>query len=68
MYSFFGGNVNLLKNGDLEADFCAANGGSVVQEVNVSGGGQQVVWQAVTAGSNQYKAERWPSLYRGVQW
>jgi len=67
-YSFFGGNVELLANGNLEADFCATVGGSVVQEVKGSNGSQQVVWQAVTRGSNQYRAFRMPSLYPGVQW
>ncbi len=68
MYSFFGGNVERLANGNLEADFAAPTGGSVVQEVKGPDGAQQVVWQAVTRGTNQYRAFRMPSLYPGVQW
>ena len=68
MYSFFGGSVDLLGNGDVEIDFAAPKGGSVVQEVKGSGMQWQVVWQAVTPFSNQYRALRMPSLYPGVQW
>ena len=68
MYSFFGGDVAQLANGDLEADFCAVSSGAVVQELNIQGGSPQLVWQAVTKGTNQYRAERLPSLYPGVQW
>jgi hypothetical protein len=68
MYSFFGGNVSPLANGDLEANFCAATTGSLIQELREEGGTQQVVWQAVTKGTNQYRADRLPSLYPGIQW
>lgn len=67
-YSFFGGNVDLLANGDMEADFCAPKAGAVVQELNQSGGTAQLVWQATTPGASQFRAERLPSLYPGVQW
>jgi hypothetical protein len=68
MYSFFGGNVELLANGDMEANFCGDTAGSVVQELKGPDGAQQVVWQAATKGANQYRAERLSSLYPGVQW
>jgi len=68
IYSFFGGNVNPLADGDLEANFCAATIGSLIQELREEDGTQQVVWQAVTKGTNQYRADRLPSLYPGVQW
>lgn len=64
-YSFFGGNVDRLPNGDIEADFCAPVTGSVVQEL---GDGSQVVWQANTPHADQFRALRLPSLYPGVQW
>ncbi len=67
-YSYFGGDIILLPNGHIEADFCAAQGGSVIQELDLSNGTAQVVWQARTPGSNQYRAQRLPSLYPGVQW
>lgn len=68
MYSFFGGDVILLPNGDIEADFCGDKAGSVVQELTGPGGPEQIVWQASTPGANQYRAERIGSLYPGVQW
>ena len=68
MYSFFGGSVNLLANGDVEADFCGDTAGSVIQELRGPDGAQQVVWQAATSKTNQYRADRLPSLYPGVQW
>ena len=69
LYSYFGGNVDLLGNGNLEADFCGVSTGAVVQELNMRGGATpQLVWQAVTQSSSQYRAERLPSLYPGVQW
>ena len=69
LYNFFGGNVELEQNGDMAADFCAAAGGSVVQEFRMnSNTNPQLVWQATTKGNNQYRAERLPSLYPGVQW
>jgi arylsulfate sulfotransferase len=64
IYSFFGGNVDSLAYGDLEVNFCALPAGTLVQE----GGAEQVVWEAVTKGTNQYRADRLPSLYPGVQW
>lgn len=67
-YSYFGGNVNALPDGHMEANFCAVPGGSLVQELAGPFGSQSVVWQATTPGTNQYRAERLPSLYPGVQW
>lgn len=68
LYSYFGGNVQLLSNGDVQADFCASPGGSIVQELNLNGSTPQLVWQAGTKGASQYRALRLPSLYPGVQW
>ncbi|WP_353070795.1 aryl-sulfate sulfotransferase [Tunturiibacter gelidoferens] len=68
IYSFFGGNVNPLADGDLEVNFCGATTGTLVQELREEDGIEEVVWQAVTKGTNQYRADRLPSLYPGVQW
>lgn len=68
VYSFFGGDLIRLADGDREVDFCAAQGGSLIQELRGSSGSEQVVWQAVTPGTNQYRTARLPSLYPGVQW
>lgn len=67
-YSFFGGNVDLLENGDLEADFCAPKTGAVVQELRGAGDQPQLVWQATTPKASQFRAQRLPSLYPGVRW
>ena len=68
MYSFFGGNVDQLPNGNTEANFCSVSTGAVVQELRFDGATPQVVWQATTPHTSQYRAERLPSLYPGVQW
>ena len=65
-YSFFGGNAELLANGDIEADFAATNSGAIVQELDPIT--MQVVWQGSTPKTFQYHASRAPSLYPGVQW
>ncbi len=68
IYSFFGGVVALLPNGDRHVAFSSPVGGSQVYEVNGPSGSEQVVWKAVTAGTNQYRTDRLPSLYPGVTW
>lgn len=64
-FSFFGGNAETLANGDYEVDFAAPSNGGLVQELSPS---LQVVWQGTTPGADQYHANRWESLYPGVQW
>lgn len=66
IYSLFGGNVDYLADGNYAVDFCAPGNGSLIQEVDRAT--QQIVWQATTPQSNQYRADRLPSLYPGVQW
>lgn len=65
-FSYFGGNTELLANGDMHVDFCGPLTGSIVQELDPSG--TQIVWQAATAKSNQFRVDRMGSLYPGVQW
>jgi hypothetical protein len=65
-FSFFGGNAEVLANGDIEADFAAIYSGAVVQELDPMT--FQVVWQGTTPAAYQYHASRVPSLYPGVQW
>jgi hypothetical protein len=65
-FTFFGGNVELLPNGNIHANFCAPVGGGIIEELNRSG--TQVIWRAVSPGADQFHAYRWPSLYPGVQW
>jgi len=72
LYSYFGGQIDLLANGNIEADFCSPKTGAVIQEYAPPSGALQtapaIVWQASTPGYNQYRAYRLPSLYPGVQW
>ena len=72
LYSFFGGQADLLPNGDIEVDFCSAKSGATVQEyqpgATVVETSPQIVWQSVSPGYDQYRALRLPSLYPGVQW
>ena len=72
LYSYFGGQADLLPNGDIEVDFCAANAGATVQEYQPGAApvetAPQIVWQAVSPGYDQYRSMRRPSLYPGVQW
>jgi len=65
-FSFFGGNVDQLPNGDMEIDFCSAPAGAIVQEMNSNA--TQVIWQGTTPNADQYRSDRLPSLYPGVQW
>ena len=65
-YSYFGGNAEVEKNGDLHIDFCAPVTGSIVQELDSQA--KQVIWQGTTPKADQFHAYRWPSLYPGVQW
>ena len=64
-YTFFGGNVDPLANGDTEINFCAPVAGAIVQELDPS---SRLVWQATTPKADQFHAIRMPSLYPGVQW
>jgi hypothetical protein len=66
-YNNFGGNAELLANGDIEADYCAANNGSVIQEVT-GDESAQIVYTITTPGISMYRAHREPSFYPGVTW
>jgi len=65
-FSFFGGDVQNLANGDLHIDFCGPLTGTIVQELNSSA--SNLVWQGTTPNQDQFKVDRLPSLYPGVQW
>ena len=65
-YSFFGGNAELLSNGNMEVNFCATLRGGIVQELDPNA--QEVVWQGFTPAADQFHVYRLPSLYPGVQW
>jgi hypothetical protein len=65
-FTFFGGNVEQLANGNIHANFCAAPSGAIVQELNPQT--LQPVWQGTSPNADQFHTYRWPSLYPGVQW
>jgi hypothetical protein len=65
-FTFFGGDVEQMANGDVHADFCGPLAGTIVQELNSSA--SNLVWQGTTPGQDQFKVDRLPSLYPGVQW
>jgi hypothetical protein len=68
-YSFFGGNAEVLANGNVE--FCESAGlagaAGVIYEVTQDSNAQ-TVWQMQTTGLFAYRGQRIPSLYPGVQW
>jgi hypothetical protein len=68
-YSFFGGNAEVLSNGDVE--YCESAGGpgtaGTIYETT-QGGSSQTVWQLQVTGQFVYRGQRIPSLYPGVQW
>jgi len=69
-YSSWGGNAEVLENGNLEYDVTAvppSNNSSDIYEVT-TGGGSQIVWHLSIKGQNAYRAFRLPSLYPGIQW
>ncbi len=70
-YSFFGGNAEVLANGDLEYDECATTAvpasNAAIYEVTQASP-PQTVWQAIIAGQYAYRGFRMPSPYPGVQW
>jgi hypothetical protein len=71
MFSFFGGNAEVLPNGNSEFDECASGGASTaasVYEVTQDPVSPQTVWQLQITGQYAYRAMRIPSLYPGVQW
>jgi len=70
-YSFFGGNAEVLANGNVEYDECA-NGGlggteGTILEVTQSSS-PQTVWKMVISTQYTYRGMRIGSLYPGVQW
>ena len=65
-FTFFGGNVEQLPNGNIHANFGSTVSGAIVQELNAQT--TQVIWQGTTPSGDQFHTYRWPSLYPGVQW
>lgn len=69
-YTFWGGSIGVLSNGDVEFDSSEPNiavVGSPVIEVTQTDT-PQIVWQMNITGAYAYRAYRIPSLYPGVTW
>jgi arylsulfate sulfotransferase len=70
-YSFFGGNAEVLANGNLEYDESSDGSAAVTQgailEVTQSSS-PQTIWKMVIGTQNSYRGMRIGSLYPGVQW
>jgi hypothetical protein len=68
LYNYFGGNTNLLGNGDIEYDLAGTNiSNSDIFEVTPTAN-PATVWHMHVNNSNAYRGYRIPSLYPGVQW
>jgi hypothetical protein len=71
LYTFWGGSINQLANGNVEFDlsepFPQDPTSSLVTEVTQTDN-PAIVWQMTIQGSNAYRAYRIPSLYPGVAW
>lgn len=67
-YSFFGGNVQNLANGDIAVDLCSVAGSNTDIYDLTKSKNPQVVWHMHLTDSTAYRATRLPSLYPGVQW
>src|SRR5271170_3255647 len=68
---WFGGNAEVLANGNVEYDECGAtllpaNNSKVFEVTQASP--PVTVWQMNLTGQYAYRAMRIPSLYPGVQW
>jgi hypothetical protein len=70
-FSFWGGSIDVLSNGDVEFDSSAPSdfAGSLIIEASQTDS-PQVVWQMNIAGSGigAYRGYRIASLYPGVTW
>jgi hypothetical protein len=67
-YAFWGGSVEMLRDGSVEMTSSTVNGGTarVIEVTNTST--PQVTWQLDASDTNFYRAYRVPSLYPGVSW
>lgn len=69
LYAFFGGNAEMLPNGDEEYDLCGLGGPPHSQIFEVTAQGTpQTVWNLQLSSNYAYRGYRLPSLYPGVQW
>jgi len=68
-FSFWGGSIDVLSNGDVEFDSSDPFNKAVSQITEVTyTDSPQIVWQMTISDSNAYRGYRIPSLYPGVTW
>jgi hypothetical protein len=68
-YSYWGGSIGVLSNGDVEFDQTIPFNSVASRITEVTQGDiPQTVWQLDLTGENAYRAYRIPSLYPGVTW
>ena len=68
-YSWWGGSIETLPNGNIEFDMTTpfVQPASQIMEVTHADN-PQTVWQLNLTGENAYRGFRIPSLYPGVSW
>lgn len=68
VFSVFGGNAAVLRNGNVE--FCESAVTSFEGAVYewTQGSSPQIVWQLLESGQYTYRGQRLSSMYPGVQW
>jgi arylsulfate sulfotransferase len=70
-FSFWGGSINVLSNGDVEFDSSAPfgfGGATAARITELTQDGTHIVWQMDITGKSAYRGYRIPSLYPGVTW
>ena len=67
-YAFWGGSVDVVRNGNVEMTSSTVNGGTARSIEVTRTSAPQITWQLDTSDSNFYRAYRVPSLYPGVTW
>ena len=69
-YSFFGGNAEVLQNGNVEYDECGVSPTSDVSNIYevTNAAAPQTVWKMNITNQYAYRGMRMGSLYPGVQW
>jgi arylsulfate sulfotransferase len=67
-YNSYGGNVEILANGDFEYGLPGVSTDSTEVWEVTPGSNPQTVWEMTTPTSQGYRTFRLPSLYPGVQW
>jgi arylsulfate sulfotransferase len=68
LYSAFGGQAQMLSNGDMEYDLCALDTQSAQIFEVTNEASPQTVWNLQLSDNFAYRAYRLPSLYPGMQW